>query len=118
MTPEADRDARLLRGFDELAELSSDEQARRLAVLALEDADLARQLSNMLGADAAADGPLDAGVESLVDALVSDEGRPLVAGMRIGPFVLERPLGRGGMGEVCLAAREDCGFRQTVALKR
>ena len=38
------------------------------------------------------------------------------AGRRIGPYRLERLLGRGGMGSVFLAVRED-DYRQHVALK-
>jgi tRNA A-37 threonylcarbamoyl transferase component Bud32 len=118
MSSGSDRDAELLRRFDELAELAVEDRARRLAALAVVDPALARALQAMLGADDEPGGPLEAGVEGLVEALVSDEGRPLLPGQRIGPFVLERPLGRGGMGEVWLAAREEGGFRQTVALKR
>ncbi|MFQ5571469.1 MAG: serine/threonine protein kinase, partial [Rhodothermales bacterium] len=35
----------------------------------------------------------------------------------VGPYKLLRPLGRGGMGQVYLAARADESFRQYVALK-
>ncbi len=118
MNSGADRDASLLRRFDELAELAADERLRQLAALAERDPEIARDLRGMFGADSDPDGPLESGVDSLVEALVADEGKPLLAGQRIGPFVLERPLGRGGMGEVWLAAREEGGFRQTVALKR
>jgi len=38
-------------------------------------------------------------------------------GQRIGPFRIERELGRGGMGVVYLAQRVDGGFAQQVALK-
>ena len=41
----------------------------------------------------------------------------LPAGTRIGAFVIDRLVGRGGMGEVYLAHREDAGFAQQVALK-
>ena len=36
---------------------------------------------------------------------------------RVGPYLLDRPLGRGGMGSVHLAHRDDGQFRQQVAIK-
>jgi len=39
------------------------------------------------------------------------------AGARLGPWRLERELGRGGMGAVWLAARADDAFEKRVALK-
>src|SRR5260221_4521878 len=38
-------------------------------------------------------------------------------GPGIGAFALVREIGSGGMGKVCLAEREDGGFRQRVAIK-
>lgn len=55
--------------------------------------------------------------------LVDDAARglhaslPFVEGARVGPYVIQRELGRGGMGTVYLAARADGQFEQTVALK-
>src|SRR5262245_22839544 len=39
------------------------------------------------------------------------------SGLRIGPFQLIRPVGRGGMSEVYLAERVDGEFSQRVAVK-
>lgn len=41
----------------------------------------------------------------------------LVPGASVGPFIVDRLIGRGGMGEVYLAHRADADFSQQVALK-
>ena len=43
--------------------------------------------------------------------------RELAAPSRIGPYVIDHVLGRGGMGSVYLAARDDAEFARRVALK-
>jgi serine/threonine-protein kinase len=43
--------------------------------------------------------------------------RELAAPSRIGPYVIDHVLGRGGMGSVYLAARDDAEFAPRVALK-
>lgn len=43
--------------------------------------------------------------------------RALIYGARVGGWRILRPLGRGGMGTVYLAARAEAGFTQRAALK-
>ena len=114
---------RLLALFDELVELDQDARAARLDVLFGQDPALAQELSRMLAADDAG-GVLDRGMQAMAPTVVGGLEPPAAGargggaqGRRVGPFVLERLLGRGGMGEVWLAAREQDGFRQQVALK-
>ncbi len=44
-------------------------------------------------------------------------GEPSLAGQQVGAWVLERPLGRGGMGSVWLARRSDGRFEGRAAVK-
>jgi serine/threonine protein kinase/TolB-like protein len=48
---------------------------------------------------------------------LSTLGSPLVAGARVGPYRVVREIGRGGMGAVYLAERDDGEYRKQVALK-
>ncbi len=51
------------------------------------------------------------------DAGAATAGAELVAGDRVGPWTLRRPLGEGGMGSVWLAERSDGLLSRPVALK-
>jgi RNA polymerase sigma factor (TIGR02999 family) len=46
-----------------------------------------------------------------------DDAFAPLAGEQVGPYTLERELGRGGMGMVWLAARSDGAYERQVALK-
>src|SRR5215217_1116559 len=45
------------------------------------------------------------------------QGETALAGLRLGPYTLERPLGQGGLGTVWLARRSDGRFEGTAAIK-
>ena len=47
----------------------------------------------------------------------AQEYSSLATGAKVGAFIIERLVGRGGMGEVYLAHRTDADFSQKVALK-
>ncbi|HEV7507330.1 MAG TPA: serine/threonine-protein kinase [Thermoanaerobaculia bacterium] len=108
--------------FDELTELPPPVQAQRLAALEGEDPELAARLARLLAADGETAGFLARPAAELLGAAddTGAEGKAepgLPAGTRIGSWLLLGLLGRGGMGEVYLAERDEGTFTQRAALK-
>jgi tetratricopeptide (TPR) repeat protein/predicted Ser/Thr protein kinase len=89
--------------------------AERHAFLAGASADAAvvREVESLLEFSRTESGTLAAPVAALAAQLSSDGIRQ---GKRVGPYRVGREIGRGGMGAVYLASRDD-EFRKTVALK-
>jgi serine/threonine-protein kinase len=79
-------------------------------------AGLRRQVERLLAGDS---GDAALAIEDRLLGRVEgvDEGDPLAAGGRIGPYRVERLIGEGGMGRVYLAERDDRQYRQRVAIK-
>ena len=109
--------------LDELLDLDEPARGQRLAMLQAQDADTAEQLQRLL---ARAEGleqqgflsqPVAAQWQEGLAALPGDELPPDLAGQAIGPYLLERQLGQGGMGTVWLARRADGRFEGQVAVK-
>jgi serine/threonine protein kinase len=98
--------------FDELADLPPPDRDRRLASVAREDPALAARLAQILAADGESTDFLG---RPAVELLGDDS--PLPNGTRIGSWHLLGLLGRGGMGEVYLAERDEGTFKQQAALK-
>lgn len=111
-----DRVRAALAEFEHLADLDADAREAALGKLASRDADLAQRVRALLDQDDEPSPWLQAGHsrDALLRAIDDDSHRP---GERLGPFVLLRRLGRGGMGEVWEAQRADGEFAQRVALK-
>ncbi|MEM9181520.1 MAG: tetratricopeptide repeat protein [Pseudomonadota bacterium] len=96
--------------YHEVVDLPPDLRSEALARACGEDAGLRAELERLLAADDD-DSPLDRPPAQLFELAANLEGRD------IGPWRLDQELGRGGMGAVYLAHREDGAYRQQVAIK-
>jgi len=99
--------------LEEVVELPDAERSEVLRRLCGGDDELGREVRRLLAAESELGSFLDPPGRSTLRGLVSGE---LTPGQRVGPWRIERFLGRGGMGEVHLASRAD-GSGQRVALK-
>ena len=77
------------------------------------DQELRAEIESLLAADRKNGSGIQAAIETDA-AQLFESTRP---GDRLGPYRIERELGRGGMGEVYLATRDDQEFRKRVAIK-
>ena len=103
--------------FDRLVELSLDEREAQLKN-SNASPEIQQQVRRMLSSlENDPDFLEQSGRQAKEPVLDSSSYSSLSAGARIGAFIVERLVGRGGMGEVYLAHRTDADFSQKVALK-
>jgi tetratricopeptide (TPR) repeat protein len=101
--------------FNESLNLSEAQRSTYLTEVCGSDDALRKEVESLLA--------YASGSESYLQCMVDETARdlrsslPFVEGARIGPYVILREIGRGGMGTVYLAARADGQFEQKVALK-
>ncbi len=107
MTPE--RWAKVTHLFGDAAELPAGERGAFLDAHCGNDAELRAEVETMLRSDAGAGKFLETNAAAALDSRQS--------GARVGPWLLERLIGQGGMGAVWEASRADGSFRQRAALK-
>ena len=110
MTPEQFR--RLEALYDEAASMEAAARDRFIDDRCAGDEELRRELKAAFG-----DG--GSGLTAVVERAAADaaSGAEPWSGRRVGPYRIVRPIGRGGMGTVYLAVRDDDQFHKDVAIK-
>ncbi|KQV60347.1 hypothetical protein ASC95_02455 [Pelomonas sp. Root1217] len=109
--------------LDELLDLPPAARELRLERLQSEDADAAEQLRRMLSRaeelqqQGFLSEPVVAQWQEALASVPDNTTPPDMAGQALGPYLLERQLGQGGMGTVWLARRADGRFEGQVAVK-
>ena len=99
--------------FDEALDIPAERRAAWLESRCGDDMGLRHEVELLLAAHDQTDSPLDVPAAVHLASLISDPMR----GRHIGPYRVLRELGRGGMGVVYLAERDDGQFRRRVAVK-
>jgi eukaryotic-like serine/threonine-protein kinase len=112
--PDPERWTVLSPQLDDLLDLPEDARAARLTSLRLQDAALADELAALLAGAQSAHGARFLKQTLRHGAL---HEAPSLAGMRLGAYTLEAPLGQGGTGTVWRARRDDGRFEGEVAIK-
>src|SRR5579872_635889 len=100
--------------FLEAADLRPPERAAYLDSACGDDAGLRLEVESLLEEDATAEGTLDAAIQTEAANLLEER---LLVGARLGAYRVIEEIGRGGMGSVYLAERDDDQYRKRVAIK-
>jgi serine/threonine protein kinase len=120
LTPE--RWAQIRQIFDGALERSEVDRAAYLRVVCARDDELRREVESLLASHDSAGTFLDkpaASISEMTQTLISSgvELQDYPPGHRVGPYELQKCIGRGGMGSVWLATRSDNEFKKRVAIK-
>ncbi|PWU08908.1 MAG: hypothetical protein C5B51_06970 [Terriglobia bacterium] len=96
------------------AELSGAARSEFLDGACQGDIELRAEVESLLRSDTNGEASLDAAIRSEASSLL--EGPPII-GLRLGAYRVVREIGRGGMGTVYLAERDDDVYHKKVAIK-
>jgi tetratricopeptide (TPR) repeat protein len=101
--------------FQTAADLPPDSQTVYLDDACRGDLELRREVEAMLAASPL--GLIESAIADTADELAEDPDRDPLVGTWLGPYRIDGVLGRGGMGAVYRAFREDDQFHKQVAIK-
>jgi tetratricopeptide (TPR) repeat protein len=101
--------------LDQALQVHLDEREQFVTKLCAGDSELRYQVKELLDFEERADDLLPE--DGLETAISIDTGRAYDLPARAGPYRILREIGRGGMGVVCLAKRDDGEYQLFVALK-
>jgi eukaryotic-like serine/threonine-protein kinase len=114
---EANAHFKLKHYFDELIDLPKAEQRARLHQIQQESAEIAKQLRTFLEINESDLDPIMDGARGSVFKIMHDNEATMWVGRRIDRYQVLAEIGRGGMGIVFKARREDGELQQDVAIK-
>nr|MDP9115068.1 protein kinase [Acidobacteriota bacterium] len=116
MTPQ--RWAQIRQVFDGALDRPAKDRAAYLRVLCARDDELRQEVETLLRSHEHSDEFLETPAAQLSQIISQqDDITDYPQGYRVGPYQFERRIGRGGMGDVWLAARFDKEYKRQVAIK-
>ncbi len=98
-------------------ERDPDQRLEFLLQSCVDDVEILREVESLLAAHHRADTLTGGQVFQKAVRVIADEEPDSIAGNRIGPYRIIREIGRGGMGAVYLAERDDDEYQKQVAIK-
>ena len=101
--------------FLQAVDLCPAERSQVLDSACGDDDGLRQEIESLLQEDAAAEAALDTVIRTEAASVLEEE--PLSAGVRLGAYRVIEEIGRGGMGSVYLAERDDDEYHKQVAIK-